>query len=151
MSVWEFAARAALVYFAIMVLVRISGKRTVGEFTPFDLVVVILIGESTQGALTGGDESLIGALVVSATLIALNYAIGFVTTRSALADRLIEGNAVLLVRDGRLLADALRRNNIPESDLDEAIRTEGIAGRKDVHRAFLEPNGTISVIAKKAR
>lgn len=150
-SVWEFAARAALVYFAIMVLVRISGKRTVGEFTPFDLVVVILIGESTQGALTGGDESLIGALVVSATLIALNYAIGFVTTRSALADRLIEGNAVLLVRDGRLLADALRRNNIPESDLDEAIRTEGIAGRKDVHRAFLEPNGTISVIAKKAR
>lgn len=150
-SVWEFVARAALVYFAIMVLVRISGKRTVGEFTPFDLVVVILIGESTQGALTGGDESIIGALVVSATLIALNYTIGFVTTRSALADRLVEGNAVLLVRDGRLLAGALRRNNLPESDLDEAIRAEGIADRKDVHRAFLEPNGTISVIAKKER
>lgn len=149
LSLWEFAARAALVYFAIMVLVRLSGKRTVGEFTPFDFVVVILIGESTQGALTGGDESVIGALVVSTTLIALNYLVGFITARSKLADRVVEGDAVLLMRDGRVLRGALRRNNIPETDLDEAIRAEGIARRADVRRAFLEVNGSISVIPKK--
>jgi uncharacterized membrane protein YcaP (DUF421 family) len=143
-------ARAALIYFAIMVLVRLSGKRTVGEFTPFDLVVVILIGESTQGALTGGDESVIGALIVSATLIALNYAIGFISTRSKLADKIIEGEAVLLVRDGEVLASALKRNNIPESDLDEALRAEGVAARRDVRRAFLEVDGTISVLKKKS-
>lgn len=148
-NLWEFVARAALVYFAIMVLVRISGKRTVGEFTPFDLVVVILIGESTQGALTGGDESVIGALTVSATLIALNYTIGFITTRSKLADRIVEGEAVLLVRDGRVLSDALKRNNVPESDLDEALRAEGVEERSEVRRAFLETDGTISVIKKK--
>ncbi len=148
-SLWEFVARAALVYFAIMVLVRISGKRTVGEFTPFDLVVVILIGESTQGALTGGDESVIGALIVSATLIAMNYTVGFITARSKLADRIVEGEAVLLVRDGRVLSDALKRNNVPESDLDEALRAEGVAERSEVRRAFLETDGTISVIKKK--
>ncbi|HSX60622.1 MAG TPA: YetF domain-containing protein [Tahibacter sp.] len=148
-NLWEFAARAAIVYFAIMVLVRLSGKRTVGEFTPFDLVVVILIGESTQGALTGGDESVVGALIVAATLIALNYAVAFATTRSKLADRIVEGEAVVLVRDGHVLTDALRRNNIPESDLDEAIRAEGLSERSEVRRAFLETNGTISVIAKK--
>lgn len=148
-NLWEFVARATLVYISIMVLVRISGKRTVGEFTPFDLVVVILIGESTQGALTGGDESVIGALIVSATLIALNYTVGFITTRSALADRVVEGEAVLLVRDGRVLADALKRNNLPESDLDEALRAEGVVERREVHRAFLETDGTISVIKKK--
>lgn len=148
-SVWEFFARAVIVYFAIMLLVRLSGKRTVGEFTPFDLVVVILIGESTQGALTGGDESVVGALLVSATLIALNYAIGFVTTRSKIADKLVEGEAVLLMRDGEVLVDALRRNNIPESDLDEALREEGVDDRGAVKRAFLETDGTISVIRKK--
>lgn len=145
----EFVARAALVYFAIMILVRLSGKRTVGEFTPFDLVVVILIGESTQGALTGGDESVLGALVVSATLIALNYAIGFLTTRSERADRLIEGQAVVLMRDGKVIEAALRRNNIPESDLDEALRMEGIDERSEVRRAYLETNGTITVIRKR--
>ena len=62
LSMGEFAARAAIVYLVIMVLIRLSGKRTVGEFTPFDMVVVILIGESTQGALTGGDESVLGAV-----------------------------------------------------------------------------------------
>nr|WP_306673729.1 YetF domain-containing protein [Tahibacter caeni] len=133
-----------------MVLVRMSGKRTVGEFTPFDLVVVILIGESTQGALTGGDESVVGALVASATLITLNYLVGFLTTRFKAVDKLIEGEAVVLVRDGRLLGDALRRNNVPESDLEQALRAEGILDRDEVHRAFLEVDGTISVVRRKA-
>lgn len=149
LGIWEFVGRAALVYFAIMVLVRLSGKRTVGEFTPFDLVVVILIGESTQGALTGGDESVVGALIVSATLIALNYFIGFATTRSKLIDKIVEGEAVLLVRDGAVIAGALKRNNIPDSDLDEALRAEGIEDRSEVRRAFLETDGTISVIKVK--
>lgn len=149
LGIWEFVARAALVYFAIMVLIRLSGKRTVGEFTPFDLFVVILIGESTQGALTGGDESVVGALVVSATLIALNYLVGFASTRSKLIDKLVEGEAVLLMRDGKVLAGALKRNNIPDSDLDEALRAEGIEERSEVRRAFLETDGTISVLKAK--
>lgn len=148
-AIWEFAARAALVYIAMMILVRVSGKRTVGEFTPFDLVVVILIGESTQGALTGGDESVIGALAVSATLIALNYLVAFITTRSKLADKIIEGQAVLLVRDGKVLQEALRRNNVPDSDLAEALRGEGLGEVSQVRRAYLETDGSISIIARK--
>jgi uncharacterized membrane protein YcaP (DUF421 family) len=149
LNVWEFVARAAIVYVVIMLLIRVSGKRTVGEFTPFDMIVVILIGESTQGALTGGDESVVGALIVSATLIALNYGVGFVTARSEIADKIVEGEPVLLLRDGKPLVHALRRNNVPESDLDEALRSEGVADRDEVRLAFLETDGTISVIKKK--
>jgi hypothetical protein len=98
----EFVARAVLVYFAIMLLVRLSGKRTIGEFTAFDMVVVLLIGEATQGALTGGDESVGGALIVCATLVLLNYGTAFLGSRFALFDKLIEGEPVVLVRHGRL-------------------------------------------------
>lgn len=146
LSVVEFVARAAIVYVVIMLLIRVSGKRTVGEFTPFDMIVVLLIGESTQGALTGGDESVVGALIVSATLIALNYGVGFVTARSAIADRIVEGEPVLLLRNGKPLLQALRRNNVSESDLDEALRANGVAERGEVGLAFLETDGTISVI-----
>src|SRR5688500_6980674 len=88
---WQLIARAVIVYIVLMILVRLSGKRTVGEFTPFDLVVVLLIAEASQGALTGGDNSIPGGLVLAATLIAINYGVGFVSARSQRFDALVEG------------------------------------------------------------
>ena len=145
---WEFIARGAIVYVCILFLVRLSGKRTVGEFTPFDLVVVILIGESTQGAMTGGDESVLGAPIVAATLIALNMALGFLSARSKTVDRLLEGEPVLLVRDGTVLHRALRANNLPPSDLEEAVRKAGVRSVEDVALGVLETNGEISIVPK---
>jgi len=146
---WEFVARAALVYAALLVLVRLSGKRTVGEFTPFDLVVVILLGESTQGAMVGADVSVPGSLIVATTLIALNYALGFVTARSRRIDRLVEGEPVVVMRNGRMLSHALRRNNVPESDLEEALRKQGVSAHEDVELAILETNGEITVLKRE--
>lgn len=148
---WHFVARGALVYGALLLLVRLSGKRTVGEFTPFDLVVVVLLGEAVQGGLTGGDESVGGGLVGAATLVALNYALGFWSARSDAVDRLVEGRAEVLIRRGRVLLAAARRNNIPFSDLREAIRRAGLVRVRDVRLATLETDGEITVVPWRGR
>ena len=147
---WQFVLRAAAVYVVLMVLIRASGKRSVGEFTPFDMVVVILLAESVQGSLNAGDESLGGGLLIATTLVALNWLVGFVSARSPAFDRLTEGEPVVLLRDGRALMRALRRNNIPETDLDEAIRRAGLPDRSRVAWAVLETDGKITVIALDA-
>lgn len=145
---WQFVVRGAVVYLALMLLLRISGKRTVGEFTPFDLLVVILVGETAQGALTGGDESVLGALIVAATLVALNYLIGFASARSELVDRLVEGRPVVIARDGQVFKDVLRSNNLPQTDLEEAMRKSQVTEVSDIALALLETNGEITVIKK---
>lgn len=143
---WEFVVRAIIVYFSIMLLLRVSGKRTLGEFTAFDMLVVLLIGESTQGALTAGDQSLIGALLVCATLMGLNLLVAFLGSRYRKLDRLVQGEPVVLLRNGIVLERALKRNNLPRSDLDEALREHGVLEPSEVALAILEVDGEISVI-----
>src|SRR5688572_14346273 len=146
---WELIVRAAIIYVALMILVRISGKRTVGEFTPFDSVVVLLISEASQGALTGSDESVPGGLLIAATLIAINYRVGFLIARSGRFDALVEGQPVVLIRNGRRDERALRRNNVPSSDLEESVRKAGFTSEQDVRLALLETDGEITVIPRR--
>lgn len=146
----ELLLRAAVVYFALLLLVRLSGKRTVGQFTPFDLVVVMLISEAVTGALSAEDTSITGGLVVAATLIALNYGMGFLTARSKAADRLVEGSPVLVARDGAIYKDALRRQNISEADFRESMRKHGIPREEQIRFAFLETNGEITIVDREA-
>jgi uncharacterized membrane protein YcaP (DUF421 family) len=147
---WEFVLRGAIVYVALMILVRLSGKRTVGEFTAFDLVVVILLGESVQGGITGGDQSVLSGLIVATTLIAINYSLGYISARSSRFDKLVEGEPVVLVRHGEARRQALRTNNIPESDLKEAIRKAGLTEIGQVDLAMLEVDGEITVVPRQA-
>lgn len=149
LPLWEFVVRAALVYFALMLLLRLSGKRTLGEFTSFDMVVVLLIGESTQGALTANDQSVTGALLVCATLISLNVLIAFLGTRFRGLDRLVQGEPVVLLRNGQVFETVLRRNNLPRSDLEEAWRENGVESPAGAALAILEVDGEISVIKAK--
>jgi uncharacterized membrane protein YcaP (DUF421 family) len=149
LPVWELIARAAAVYFALLILVRVSGKRTIGEFSPFDVIVLLLLSEAVQGSLTGSEESLQGGLIVVATLIALNLILAFVSTRSRKVESILEGEPVVLVRNGELRKQAMLRNNIPEGDLDEAMRGAKIKHRRDVHLAILEPDGEISFFRKE--
>ena len=146
---WTFPLRALIVYVGFMLLVRLSGKRTVGEFTPFDLLVVILVGESAQGGLTGGDESALGSLLVAGTLVGLNFLCGFLSARSEFFANLSEGKAVILVRNGEVRTKALRKNNIAESDLDEAIRRAGFSAASEVRLAMLETDGEITVVPRR--
>ena len=146
---WQFVLRAVAIYVLVMVLVRVSGKRAVGQFTPFDLVLLILIGNAVQNGINGGDNSLTGAAIMATTLIALNYGVAFVTSRYRKVEKFVEGEPVVLARDGRVFERVLRRELVSRSDFDEALRMNGVEDVSEVELALLETNGSISVVKKR--
>lgn len=145
---WEFVLRAIVVYFVILLLVRLSGKRTVGQFTPFDLIVVVLLGNAVQNSLIGEDASLLGGLILAATLIALNWSTGFVTARSRVLGRWVEGSPVLLAREGVVFEGALRRQSISRCEFESEMRAADCAGPDQIQLAVLETNGHISIVKR---
>lgn len=147
---WHFVLRAVLVYVMVMVLMRISGKRAVGQFTPFDLVLLILIGNAVQNGINGGDNSLTGAALMAGTLIVINYLVALAAARNARIQRLIEGAPVLLARDGQVFHAVLRRELVSEQDFQEALRQAGVENVNQVALAVLETNGHISVVPRQA-
>lgn len=143
---WHFVLRAVVVYALVMVLVRLSGKRAVGQFTPFDLVLLILIGNAVQNGLNGGDNSVTGAALLATCLIGLNYAIAFVVARSPRVRAVVEGQPVVLARDGKVFRDVLRRELVSNADFHEAMREAGCSETERVKLAMLETNGRISIL-----
>ncbi|WP_423600171.1 DUF421 domain-containing protein [Roseateles sp. MS654] len=147
-SPWELLARAVLIYLALLLMVRLSGKRTVGQFTPFDLLVVMLLSEGVSNGLSGGDESVTGAWLVAAVLIAMNGLIGFLGSRSKRVERILEGSPVLIGRDGQWFHDVIRRHRLSDLDVEKSLR-ESDCSLSDVKIAILESDGTISIVKKK--
>jgi uncharacterized membrane protein YcaP (DUF421 family) len=145
---WEFIFRTVVVYVCLMVMVRLSGKRTVGQFTPFDLVVVMLLAEAVTESLTGGDQSLVGGLIAAATLIALNLATAWASTRSERVDQVLQGTPTLIGRDGQLYKDVLLRERVPVPDVQQALR-EADCSIEDMRCAFLEADGKISILKRQ--
>jgi uncharacterized membrane protein YcaP (DUF421 family) len=130
-----------------MVMVRFSGKRTVGQFTPFDLIVVMLLAEAVTASLTAGDESLIGGLIAAATLIALNMVTAWVSSRSQRVDEVLEGKPTLIGRDGMIYKGVLKEERVPEADVLQALR-EADCKLEDMRCAFLEADGKISILKR---
>ena len=146
---YQFVLRAVFVYLVVMALVRISGKRAVGQFTPFDLVLLILIGNAVQNGLNGGDNSLTAAVILSATLLALNYGVAFLSARYPRIRKVIEGEPVILVHEGHVYRDVLKRELVSRADFDKAMREAGLSDVDEVHQAVLETNGHITIIPRK--
>lgn len=145
---WEFIVRGTIVYLALLVIVRMSGKRTIGQFTPFDLLVVMLLSEAVSSSMVGGDESVIGGLIVVITMVLLNVAIAYIASRNQRFENLIEGTEVLLGRDGKVFSDALKANRIGRNEVERALNA---ADMKLEEMAFmiLEADGTINVVSKR--
>ena len=142
---WELPARAALVYTVLLVLMRLSGRRTVGQFTPFDLLVVMLLSEAVSNGLTGDEKSVTGGLLAAGTLIVLNVLVAAITARSTRAQAIVEGRAVLIGRDGEVFEEVLRKEHVPRCDLERALR-EADCDQSEMRFAFLEADGQISVL-----
>jgi uncharacterized membrane protein YcaP (DUF421 family) len=147
---WHFVLRAIVIYAMVMVMIRVSGKRAVGQFTPFDLVLLILIGNAVQNGLNGGDNSIVGALLLAGCLIALNYAVAFLTSRYQRVEYVVEGIPKVIARDGVVFYDELRRELVSLDDFHEALRMNNLVDSDDVALALLETNGSISVVPKDA-
>ncbi len=147
---WEFILRAVVVYVVVLGMVRLSGKRPLGQITPFDVLLVVLLGNAVQNALLGTDTSLGGGLLLAATLILLNYGVGWVSTRSRRIERLVEGEPVVIARDGRLFDAVLRREQVTRADFEAAMRQQGQLDILHAQAALLEINGHITIIPRKS-
>lgn len=130
---------------ALLVALRLFGKREVGQFTLFDLVFILLVANALQPAITGPDTSLGGGFVLIVTLVALNYLVGKLDNLPRF-HRLFTPAPAVIMRDGKYLADVMRREGVDQDEVEMAIREHGIADAKEVQLAVLEADGTISIL-----
>ncbi|HXI30681.1 MAG TPA: YetF domain-containing protein [Vicinamibacterales bacterium] len=146
--VWELVVRAVVVYGFLIVLLRLTGKRQIGQLAPFDLVLLLVLSNAVQNSMNGGDNSLIGGLVSATTLIAVNYGIGQATFRNKRLEALIEGRPELIIHNGRVFEDAMRNAKLTHHELTAALRQAGCSCAEEVQAAILENNGSISVVRR---
>ena len=142
---WELLLRGSLVYLVLFLIFRLSGKRQVGQLTPFDLVLLLIISNAVQNAMVGPDTSLLGGLIVALVLIVWNRLLGYLSTRSRRMERLIEDRPEVVVHRGRVYEDVLHRNDISLDELRAALRRNGAFDLSEVEYALLETNGALSV------
>jgi len=146
----EKILRSVVIYVFILLAFRFTGKRQVGQLTPFDLVVLLIISNVVQNAVIGPDNSLGGGLLGAAVILGLNYVVVELTFRSKRLRRLIEATPTLLIHNGHILYANLRKERVTLDDLHAALRRNGIADAEHVRVAVLEENGGISVIPHAA-
>jgi len=146
-SIAIVSGTTALIYLFLVVILRLFGRRQLGQLTSIDLVVVLLLGSAVETAMIHGDVSLPAGLASAATLLVLNRLLTFVFLHSDRFRHLVGGGPVLLVHDGRPIEEHLHKVGMTRSDLDEALRARGYADTAAVREAVLETDGTVSVIA----
>jgi uncharacterized membrane protein YcaP (DUF421 family) len=142
----EIALRTAVIYLVVLIGVRLSGKREVGQMTPFDLTLLLLISNSVQNAMTGPDTSLLGGVMAAATLLLVNYLVGELSGVNRRFRKLVEGQPSLLVHDGEVIDAHMAKEHVSMDELHRALREHGIANAKDVALAVLEVDGSISCL-----
>ena len=146
---WEFVVRGAIIYAFLTLVLRMTGKRQMGHLAPFDLILLLVLSNTVQNAMNGGDNSVIGGLISACTVVGLNYVVSVCTTRSKLLSWLIEGRAIVLVREGKICEPARRRAMVTREEIMAALRLNGFTSLDEVHYALLENSGEISVVKKK--
>jgi uncharacterized membrane protein YcaP (DUF421 family) len=147
---WEFIIRALIVYGFLIVLLRMTGKRQVGQLAPFDLVLLLVLSNAVQNAMNGGDNSVLAGILSACTLVLVNYLVGLAAYRNKKLESLIEGRPEVLIHNGRLYEEVLVREKLTHHELKAALRAAGCNEVADVHCAILENNGQISVTKKDA-
>jgi uncharacterized membrane protein YcaP (DUF421 family) len=142
----QIVLRTGAVYLLILIGVRLSGKREVGQMTPFDLTLLLLLSNSVQNAMTGPDTSLTGGAVAACTLLVMNYVLGVYSGKSRRFRRLIQGEPSLLVHDGQVIESHMLREHVSMDELNRALREHGLSCCDQVALAVLEVDGSISCL-----
>jgi uncharacterized membrane protein YcaP (DUF421 family) len=149
MPVIEKILRSILVYAFLIVGLRLAGKRELAQLNPFDLVVLLLLSNTVQNAIIGDDNSVTGGMIGAATLLIVNYAVIRFLYGHERLDRLVEGDTDVLIDNGVLQVDRLKRELITKSEIEAAAHKQGFASLDDIDRAILDPGGTICFFPKK--
>jgi uncharacterized membrane protein YcaP (DUF421 family) len=148
-SLLEKIVRPILVYAFLLIGLRLSGKRELAQLNPFDLVVLLTISNTVQNAIIGNDTSFFGGVVGAATLLSVNYVVARLTYKYPEFERVVEGEADVLISDGKLQEENLRRELLTRKELEVAAHRQGFESLDDVDRAVLEMGGAITFVAKK--
>lgn len=149
-SWYELIARAAIVYAFLLILLRVTGKRQVGQLAPFDLVLLLILSNAVQNSINAGDNSLLGGLISAVTLVTLNGIMSIATFRSKALEALIEGRPQILIHNGQLYDKVMADARMTHHELNAALRRSGCLDIHEVRCAVLENNGAISVVPRKA-
>lgn len=145
------AGRAAAIYTVVIIAFRIAGKKHVAQLSLIDFVLILLVSNAVQNAMVGEDSSLMGGIIAGITLVVMNVLLTKLTVKSEFVAKIIEGEPVLLVRNGRILSKQLKRESIRVEEIFEAMHKEGIAHLNDVSLAILETDGAISIIRRETK
>jgi uncharacterized membrane protein YcaP (DUF421 family) len=146
---WHFIVRGALSYAAVLVLLRMTGKRAFSDMSPFDIVVLVIVGGALRSAMIGTDSSLLGPLLAVATILMLDKLLAHIAARSELFNRMLEGTPLLLAAGGNLVAGALGKAGIPTAGFERELRLHGLRSLQEVDEMRLEPNGKVSVLKSR--
>ena len=142
----DVALRTSIVYLALLVGLRLTGTRQLGQMSTFDLVLLLIIANAVQNAMVGPDTSLAGGLVAAGVLIGWHRLIDWWRVRSRGVSKLLAGEGIMLIHDGKILQEHLERAGITHDELRQALREHGVGSVQDVMLAVLEPDGAISVV-----
>ena len=146
---WQFILRALIVYGFLIVLLRLTGKRQVGQLAPFDLVLLLVLSNAVQNSMNGGDNTVTAGMILAATLVGANFLVGWLTFKSRRVEAIVEGKPVILIHNGKVDERAMSSVQMTHRELDAALRAEGCAGPSEVRLAVLEDNGRLTVVAKE--
>jgi uncharacterized membrane protein YcaP (DUF421 family) len=145
----EIVVRVVVIYAGLLVALRVVGRKELGQLAPMDFLAMLIVSETVSPALTRQDDSVTAAGVAAVTLLALTFAVDWVTHRWRAAARIVEGEPRVLIEDGRVDREAQRKERISDQDLESALRREGIEHASEAKRAVVEPNGRITVIRRR--
>jgi uncharacterized membrane protein YcaP (DUF421 family) len=143
---WEFVLRGLIIYVFLIIILRATGKRQIGQMSPFDLVLLLVLSNAVQNSMNGGDNSVLAGVILSITLVTVNWITGQITFRNKKAERLIEGVPQVLLHDGKVYEEALADAQLTRHELMAAIRGEGYTDLNEIRAVILENDGSISVI-----
>jgi len=147
---WELVIRSLLIYMVFFVGLRIFGKRELGQFTTFDLVLILLVANALQPAITGPDNSLTGGVIIIVSLLLVNRGVAMLRSHWPWFDELVEPGPTVIARDGKWLTKAMEEEGLSLEDGEMALREHGVAKIDDVKLVVLEEDGSISVITRDA-
>ena len=147
----EVVIRAVVIYFGLLLIFRLAGKRTLAQATPFDLILLLIVSESFQTALTGQDGSLTAAFLAAGTLVFTDIVLSLLKQRSRRLERLLDDVPLVLVEEGQPLKDRMNRSRVDEEDILSAARMQhGLERMDQIKYAVLERSGGISIIPKSS-
>jgi uncharacterized membrane protein YcaP (DUF421 family) len=146
---WEFIVRGLIIYVFMVVILRITGKRQIGQLAPFDLILLLVLSNAVQNAMNGGDNSITGGVISATTLIMANGIVSRLTFKSKTLERIIEGRPEVLIHNGKLFTHVLAQAKLTHHELNAALRAAGCSCVSEVHSAILENTGQITVHPRK--